>query len=349
MSAAAIVSSKRILMVMLAIVGVSVGVIVIAGLILIVIVSLAGDMAHGQGYPTRAVRLIVPLAAGGPADTTARLYATALADRLGQNVLVENRAGASGVVGTEAVVRSAADGYTLLFGSSSSFAVNPAVMKNLRFDVRRDLKLIGLVSQTDFVLVVKSTGTELKSLADVVRIAKAAPGKLSYGSSGTGGIIHLTHELFHLEAGLSLVHIPFRGGGPALIGVLSGDADMAFIDVSTILPHVRSGKLAALAIASTMRAAQLPDVPTVIELGFPRVETKSWYGLAAPAGLSADAIAKLETATNAIAASPTFQAGLEKVGLQPLTMTPAETAAFIERDLDKWARVAKAAKIEIEN
>ena len=304
----------------------------------------AGD-ALGQGYPTRAVKLVVPLAVGGPADTTARLFATALAETIGQNVLVENRVGASGVVGTETVVRSAPDGYTLLFGSSSSFAVNPAVIKNLRFDVRRDLKLIGLVSQTHFVLVVRA-GSPLKSLADVVREAKAEPGKLSYASSGTGGIIHLTQELFNLEAGIKLVHIPFRGGGPALIGVLAGDADMGFIDISTVLAQVRSGKMLPLGLAATERSAMLPEVPTVIELGYPQVETRSWYGLATPAGVPREVIARLERATGIIAASPTFQEGLQKVGLQPLVMTPAETAAFIAHDLDKWIRVARSAKIE---
>ncbi len=153
----------------------------------------SAQQSLAQGYPNRAVRLIVPLAPGGPADTTARIFAAALTESIGQNVIVENRAGASGVVGTEAVVKAAADGYTLLFGSSSAFAVNPAVMKGLRFDVRRDLRLIGLVSQTDFVLVVRS-GSDIKTLDDVVRISKATPGKLSYGSSGTGGIIHLTHD-----------------------------------------------------------------------------------------------------------------------------------------------------------
>ena len=318
--------------------------------VLMVILFCCNQMAPNagaQGYPARAVKLIVPLAPGGPADTTARIFATALADGIGQNVLVENRAGASGVVGTEAVVKSPPDGYTLLFGSSSVFAVNPAVLKDLRFDIRKDIKLIGLISQTDVVLVVK-TGSKLRSLADVIRISKAAPGKLSYGSSGTGGIIHLTHELFHLEAGISLVHIPFRGGGPAVIGILSGDADMGFMDIGTIIPHIKSGKLAPLAIASAKRSPQLPEVPTMIELGLARVESRSWYGLAAPAGIPADAMQKLEAATGRIAASPSFHASLEKVGLQPLMMTPSETAAFIEADLVKWARVATAARIEID-
>lgn len=303
--------------------------------------------ASAQGYPNRTVRMIVPLAPGGPADTTARLFATSLSENLGQSVVIENRSGASGVVGTEAVVRATPDGYTLLFGSSSAFSVNPAVMKGLRFDVRKDLRLIGLVSQTDFVLVVRS-GSEMKSVADVVKRAKAEPGRLRYATSGAGGIIHLTQELFNLEAGIELIHIPFRGGGPAVIGLLAGDADMGFIDVSTSVTHIRSGKLTALGIASTRRFSGLPDLPTLIELGYPRVETRGWYGLAAPAGAPAEAVARLEAATAKIAVDATFQAGLAKVGLQPLVMTPAETAAFIEQDLTKWARVATAARIQID-
>ena len=301
--------------------------------------------ASAQGYPNRPIRLIVPLAVGGPADTAARVFATALTEAIGQNVVVENRAGASGIVGTEAVVRSPADGYTLLFGSSSVFAVNPAVMKNLRFDVRKDLKLIGLVTQTEHVLAVR-LGIGANTLADLVKIAKAQPGKLSYASSGAGGISHLASELFNLETGAKILHIPFRGGGPALIGVLSSDADMCINDIGITAPHIRSGKLTGLAIASAKRSSQLPDLPTFAELGYPGILSRSWYGMAAPAGTPADAVQKLEAKTIEIAAATSFHALLNKAGLQPLVMTPAETAAFIESDFSKWARVAKDAGVE---
>ncbi len=308
-------------------------------------VCVVSSDASAQGYPNRPIKLIVPLAVGGPADAAARVFATALTDAVGQNVIVENRAGASGVVGTEAVVKSPADGYTLLFGSSSVFAVNPAVMKNLRFDVRKDLKLIGLVTQTEHVLAVRP-GIGANTLADLVKIAKAQPGKLSYASSGAGGISHLASELFNLETGTKILHIPFRGGGPALIGVLSGDADMCINDIGITAPHVRSGKLTGLAIASQQRSAMLPDLPTFTELGYPGIQSRSWYGLAAPAGTPADAVQKLEAKTTEIAAATSFHASLNKAGLQPLMMTPAETAVFIEGDLNKWARVAKDAGVE---
>lgn len=306
------------------------------------------SVASAQVYPNRPIRLIVPLAVGGPADAAARVFAAALTEAVGQNVIVENRAGASGVVGTEAVVKSTADGYTLLLGSSSVFAVNPAVMKNLRFDVRKDLRLIGLVAQTEHVLSVRP-GVGAHSLADLIRIAKQQPGKLSYASSGAGGISHLASELFNLETGARILHIPFRGGGPALIGVLSGDADMCINDIGITVPHLRSGKLTGLAIASGKRSSLLPDLPTFAELGFPGILSRSWYGVAAPAGTPADAIQKLEAKTAEIAAAASFHALLGKAGLQPLVMTPAETVAFIESDLNKWARVAKDAAVEAEN
>ena len=312
------------------------------------VLGVSTSRTAAQGYPSRPIKLIVPLATGGPADTAARVFAVELGNSIGHNVIVENRAGASGVVGTEAVIKSTADGYSLLFGSSSVFAVNPAVMPNLRFDVRRDLKLIGLVAQTEHLLAVRPE-IGAKTLAELVTIAKAQPGRLSYASTGAGGIAHLASELFTFETGTKMLHIPFRGGGPAVVGVLSADAHLLINDISTTLTHIKSGKLIALALASPKRSPQLPDVATFIELGYPGIESRSWYGLAAPAGTPADAVTRLEKATAAIAAAPDFQAGLAEAGLQPLVMTPAETVAFIEHDLDKWSRVAKSANIQLDN
>ena len=209
--------------------------------------SLVPAAAFGA-YPDRPVKLVVALAPGGPADTAARVFAPYFAEQLGQNVVIENRTGASSVIGTESVVRSPPDGYTLLFGSSSSFAVNPAVMKNLRFDVQKDLKLVGLVSYTPHVLVVRSS-LAAGSLAELIALAKARPGKLTYASSGAGGAIHLASELFKREAGVDLVHVPYRGGGPAVMGLLTGDVDVFINDASTTVENVRAGKLKALAMA----------------------------------------------------------------------------------------------------
>ena len=308
--------------------------------------SLAPAAAFGA-YPDRPVKLVVALAPGGPADTAARVFAPYFAEQLGQNVVIENRTGASSVIGTESVVRSPPDGYTLLFGSSSSFAVNPAVMKNLRFDVQKDLKLVGLVSYTPHVLVVRSS-LAAGSLAELIALAKARPGKLTYASSGAGGAIHLASELFKREAGVDLVHVPYRGGGPAVMGLLTGDVDVFINDASTTVENVRAGKLKALAMAWTKRSPLLPEVPTFAELGLPAVISSSWFGLAAPVETPADVIGRLAAAMPQVFASPSYQARLEKLGLEQFALDPEQSAAFIKAEFDKWAAVAKSANIQVE-
>jgi tripartite-type tricarboxylate transporter receptor subunit TctC len=298
-------------------------------------------------YPDRPIKLVVALAPGGPADTAARVFAPYLSEQLGQSVVIENRTGASSVVGTESVVRSPPDGYTLLFGSSSSFAVNPAVMRNLRFDVQRDLKLVGLVSYTPHVLVVRAS-LAVNTLAELIALAKAQPGKLTYASSGAGGAIHLASELFKREAGIDVVHIPYRGGGPAVMGLLTGDVDIFINDASTTVENVRSGKLKALTMAWPKRSTLLPDVPTFAELGLPAVISSSWFGLAAPADTPADVVVRLAAAMPQVFASPDYQARLATLGLEQFTLGAEQSAAFIKAELDKWAEVARSARIQID-
>src|SRR4249920_1409480 len=314
---------------------------------LALIASLAPRTAFAASYPDRPIKLVVALAAGGPADTAARVFAPYLAEALGQSVFIENRTGASSVIGTEAVVRAAPDGTTLLFGSSSSFAVNPAVMKNLRFDVQKDLRLVGLVSYTPHVLVVRAS-LAARSLAELVALAKAQPGKLTYASSGAGGAIHLASELFKREAGIDVVHVPYRGGGPAVMGLLTGDVDIFINDASTTVENVRAGKLKALAMAWTKRSPLLPEVPTFAELGLPAVISSSWFGLAAPVETPADVIGRLAAAMPQVFASPGYQARLEKLGLEQFALDPEQSAAFIKAEFDKWAAVAKSANIQVE-
>jgi tripartite-type tricarboxylate transporter receptor subunit TctC len=314
--------------------------------VLALIASLAPAAAFAE-YPDRPIKLVVALAPGGPADTAARVFAPYLSDRLGQSVVIENRTGASSVVGTEAVVRSPPDGYTLLFGSSSSFAVNPAVMKNLRFDVRKDLKLVGLVSYTPHVLVVRAS-LAAGTLKELIALAKAQPGKLSYASSGAGGAIHLASELFKRETGVDIVHVPYRGGGPAVMGLLTGDVDVFINDASTTAENVRAGKLRALAMAWPRPSPLLPDVPTFAELGFPRVVSSSWFGLAAPAQTPPDIVARLAQAMPQVFATPSYQARLEKLGLEQFDLTPAQSSAFIKAEFDKWAEVARSAHIQVD-
>jgi tripartite-type tricarboxylate transporter receptor subunit TctC len=314
------------------------------------ILALLGSLAPAAAlaaYPERTVKLVVALAPGGPADTAARVFAPYLAESLGQSVVIENRSGASSVVGTESVVRAAPDGYTLLFGSSSSFAVNPAVMKNLRFDAAKELTLIGLVSYTPHVLVVRAT-LAAETLGDLIGRAKAEPGKLTYASSGAGGAIHLASELFKREAGIDLIHVPYRGGGPAVLGLLTGDVDVFINDVSTTVENIRAGKLKALATAWPARSPLLPEVPTFAELGYPAVVSSSWFGLAAPAATPADIVGRLAAAMRNAFASSAYQAALAKLGLEPFTLSPEQSAAFITAEIGKWAAVAKSANIQVE-
>jgi tripartite-type tricarboxylate transporter receptor subunit TctC len=277
---------------------------------------------------------VVALAAGGPADTAARVFAPYLAEALGQSVFIENRTGASSVIGTEAVVRAAPDGYTLLFGSSSSFAVNPAVMKSLRFDVQKDLKLVGLVSYTPHVLVVRSS-IAAQTLPDLIALAKQQPGKLTYASSGAGGAIHLASELFKREAGVDLVHVPYRGGGPAMIGLLSGDVDVFISDLSTTM-------------AWPTRSPFLPETPTFAELGYPAVVSSSWFGLAAPVQTPADIVERLAHAAKKANASAEYLTALKKLGNEPFALTPEQSSAFIRTEVEKWTAVARSANIQVE-
>jgi tripartite-type tricarboxylate transporter receptor subunit TctC len=304
-------------------------------------------VAFGAAYPDRPIKLVVALAAGGPADTAARVFAPYLSEALGQSVFIENRTGASSVVGTEAVVRAAPDGYTLLFGSSSTFAINPAVMKSLRFDVHKDLRLIGLVSYTPHVLVVRGS-LPVQSLAELVTLAKQQPGKLTYASSGAGGAIHLASELFKREAGVDLVHVPYRGGGPAMVGLLAGDVDVFISDLSTTIENIRGGRVKALAMAWPQRSPFLPETPAFAELGYPAVVSSSWFGLAAPAGTPNDIVERLAQATRQATASPQYLANLKKLGNEPFALTPEQSSAFIKAEAEKWAAVARSANIQVE-
>ena len=323
----------------------------IAGLTRRNVLALMGVLAPGAAfaapYPEKPVRLIVALAPGGPADTAARVFAPPFAEAIGQNVLVDNRPGGSAVVGTEAAVRAVPDGYTLLFASSSTLAINPAVLKNLRFDALKDLRLIGLICYTPHVLVVRAA-LPTQTFSDLVRLSKAQPDTLRYGSSGIGGAIHLAGELVKRETGADLRHIPYRGGGPATAGLLAGDIDVFISDVSTTAEHIRAGRIRALAMAWTARSPQLADVPTFAELGFPAVTSASWFGLAAPAATPPAIVERLHKALKDALASLQYQANMKRIGNETFTLDAEQSAAFIKAEAEKWAAVAKSANIQLE-
>ena len=300
-----------------------------------------------QSFPSRPVRMVVPFAAGGPADITGRIVAQHLSELLGQQFYLDTRAGAGGVVGAETVVRAAPDGHTLLFSSNTAFSVTPAIKKNLSFDMKKDIAVISPAARGPQALVVRST-LGVSSLQELLARARREPGKLTIAHSGVGSIIHFVAELFKYHAQIDVVQVPYRGGGPSVLGLLAGDVDMMINDLSPVLEHIKAGKLLALAVASEQRAPQIPDTPTFPEAGLPQVISSSWFCLGAPAGTPPEAIKTLSMAMGRVLHLPAYRAKLAEFGLEPFELSPAEATAFIARELDKWANLVAAANIQAE-
>ncbi len=315
---------------------------------LAMLAATAATPALGQAaYPSRPVRVVVPFAAGGPADIVGRIVSQHLSEMLGQQFYVDNRAGAAGVVGAETVVRATPDGHTLLFSSNTAFSVTPAAKKNLSFDVKRDIAVISPVARGPQALVVR-TSLGVNSLQELLARAKREPGKLTIAHSGVGSIIHFAAELFRYHAGIDVVQVPYRGGGPSVLGLLAGDVDMMINDLSPVLEHIKAGKLKALAVASEERAPAIPDTPTFPEAGLPRVITSSWFCLGAPAATPPEVIKTLSASISRVLHLPVYRTRLAELGLEPFELSPADATAFIARELDKWVNLVAAAKIEVE-
>jgi tripartite-type tricarboxylate transporter receptor subunit TctC len=304
--------------------------------------------AHAQpAYPSRPVRFVVPFAPGGPADIVGRIVAQHLSELLGQSFYVDNRVGAGSVIGVEAVVRSPPDGYNLLFSSNTAYSVIPAIKKNLSFDVKRDIAVVSPVAQGPQALVVRSS-LGVNSIAELIERAKREPGKMTIASSGPGTIIHFAGELFKHHAGVQIVHVPYRGGGPAVLGMLAGDVDMMLNDLSPMLEHINTGKLKALAVASDQRSPAIPNTPTFKEAGLPQVITSSWFCIGAPAGTPPETIKTLSGAVSRVLQMPSYRKRLEEIGLEPFELSPADATTFIAGELDKWVNLVNVAKIEVE-
>src|SRR5215467_573310 len=254
--------------------------------------------AAAEDYPTRPIKLVVPFPAGGPSDLFGRLLGIKLTESLGQQVVVENRSGVGGVTGVDVVARSAPDGYTIGLSSAGALSIMPFMMNKMPFDWRSDLALLTLVARVPEVLVVHPT-LKVASMKDLVDYARANPGKLNFGSSGTGSIAHMAVELLKTEAHIDLAHMPYRGAAPAVTDLLGGQVQLAVFDVPVLLAHIRSGSLHALAVTSRTRAAALPDVPATAEAGFPTVLSDNWYGLVAPAATPPAVLNKIQTAATA--------------------------------------------------
>lgn len=307
----------------------------------------AGFTSAAENYPERPVRMIIPFPAGGPADFVGRLYAQNLTDLWGHQVVTDNRQGASGIIGTELAVKAAPDGYTLLFGTISTFVINGILIKNLPYDVSRDLHLVGLVAVAPYVLAVRAD-LAARSAQELIALAKKQPGKLTFASSGPGTIVHMAAEQFKHQAAIDILHVPFKGGAPATMGLLSGDADMVVNDLTTILTHVKSGRLRVLATAHTRRLRPLPDVPTFAELGLPGVESSAWWGIAVPAKTSRAVMTRVKAGHDKVLARPDYIERLAGVAMEPLVLTPEQTTAFVRREIEKWQKVAAAANVRID-
>ena len=297
--------------------------------------------AGAQPYPAKPVRVIVPFPAGGPADIFGRFLAQGMSTRLGQSVVVENISGASGVLGVDRAAKSAPDGYTLALISSTAASIGPFAMANMPFDPGKDLALITTAARVPEVVVVNAS-LPVSNMAELVAYAKSNPGKVNYGSAGAGGITHLAGELLKAEAGIDIVHVPYKGAAPAVSDLVGGQVQMGIFDVPVVLPHIRSGKLKALAVTSLKRAATLPETPTTAETNYPKVLSDNWYGLVGPLGMPPAILKRIHDVAVAALSSRELGEQYAKVGGVPMPSSPDEFAVYLAQDQAKWGRVVKA-------
>jgi len=300
--------------------------------------------ARAQAYPSRPVRLIVGFAAGGTNDILARHIGQALARRLGQPFVVENRPGAGSNIGTEAVVRAAPDGYTLLLIGPSNL-INTTLCAGLRFDFARDIVPVAGISREPTVMVV-NPAFPARTVGEFIALARANPGKLNMASAGTGSITHVVGELFRMMTGIDMTHVPYRGGAPALTDLLAGRVQVFFVGAPAVLEHVRSGRLRALGVTTKLRSPALPEVPALAET-VPGYEATAWYGIGAPKGTPSDVIEALNQAVNAGLADSDFQQRLADLGGTILSASPAELGKLIGEETEKWKKVIKFAHIDL--
>jgi tripartite-type tricarboxylate transporter receptor subunit TctC len=305
----------------------------------------AGEIAANR-YPARPIRLIVPQSAGGGTDLYSRLVATALAERFGQAAIVDNRPGAGSVIGTDLAAKATPDGYTLL-GISSSFTIVPSMYRTIPFDPLRDFAAVALLSSYPHLVAVHPS-VPASSIKELIALAKAKPGALNYASAGIGTPTQLGAELFKSMAGVNIVHVPYKGGGPAVIALLGGQCHVYFGPIATVLPHAKNAKLKALAVTSAQRSTVVPDLPTVAEAGVPGFRQDAWNGLLAPARTPAAIIAKLESEVSAVLKMPAIRERLAADGVEPGGIGSGEFAAMLKSEIAKWAKVVQHAGIKPE-
>ncbi len=306
----------------------------------------AAATVGAQNYPAKPIRVVLPFPPGGAADTLIRPLAPKLNELLTQQIVPDPRPGANGNIAAEIVARAPADGYTLLFGNSS-LPISVSLYDKLPFEVTKDFTPISLAALTPSVLVVHPS-LPVRNVKDLIALAKKQPGKLNFASGGVGNTMHLAAELLDTMAGIRMVHVPYKGAGPAIVDVISGQCDMVFVNIAPVLGHVRAGKVIAIAVTSKARAPVLPDVPTVAESGMPGYESTTWYGFIGPAGLPKEIVAKLHAAIVEAVGAKELRERYIALGAEPQTSTPEEYAAYIRSDIANWAKVVKAAGAKAE-
>jgi tripartite-type tricarboxylate transporter receptor subunit TctC len=316
-------------------------------LVLAVVCAAGGQHAAAQApgsYPNRPIRMILPSSPGGPVDVIARTVGAGLAEALGQQIVMDNRAGAGGIIGAEIVANANPDGYTLMFAHSGPLAIEAALHSKLSYDPLKSFAPVSLVAESPYALIV-NPATSAKSVKELVALAKSRPGKFNYASGGIGTGIHMAGELFNLASGLKMVHVPYKGAGPSMAALISGEVDMMFNGVSSALPHVKAGRLRALAISSAKRTPLLPDLPTVAESGL-AYETSGWYGLVAPARTPKPVTATLQSHLQKALNTPEMKERLAAQGIDGIASTPERLTQHLRAELEKWAAVVKAAGLK---
>ena len=316
-------------------------------LLAFIFAALASAAAESQPYPSRPVRLIVPFPAGGGADIFARLIGKKLGDGVGQQFVVDNRAGAAGIIGCELVARAAPDGYTLLMATTGTHTTNPAVYTRLPYDPVKDYAPISLVAESPFVLFVHPS-LPVRNVKELIAFAKTRPGELTYGSSGVGSSSHLGFELFNTMAGIKGIHVPYKGLPPATADTIAGNLVMSWDSITASGPFIRAGRIRALGIGSAKRSALMPEIPTISEAGLKGFELGSWYAMFGPAGTSRETVRRLHGEIVKALAAKDVREQFAALGAEAVGGTPEELAAVVRRDLAKWAKVAREANVKAE-
>lgn len=312
----------------------------------ITLATLAGA-ALAQGFPTKAIRMIVPFPPGGPNDILGRVVAQKLTDQIGQQVVVDNRGGAGGIIGAELAARAAPDGYTLLLGGTASLSINPSLHRKLPYDPIKDFAPVSLVGTAPSILITHPS-VPVKTVKQLIDLAKAKPGHLNFASAGIGTPPHLAGELFKSMAGVDMVHVPYKGGGPALTDLLAGQVGIYFSGISSALPFVREGRLRGIAVTSARRTAVMPEMPTIAESGLPGYEVGNWYAIVAPAATPKAIVIRLNHEIVKTLAVPDVKKRFIELAADTLGSTPEELTAYNRSEISKWAKVIKSAGIKPE-